>query len=453
MNFNFTTRSVLEYDDYWKSIIEFNKWFVNLRFLAVVFLFVLLGTIKLSGIVELSSLQFIAIIIIIVIVLSYNIYLYRLINFSVKKNNPLLLSSFQIISDLFCLSSLIYFTGGVESPLLFFFIFHVIIGSIILPSLIIIPMTLVFVFSFIFLSVLEYYLIIPHQEIIGLNNNVIYNQAKNLFIHLATFTATVAITIFLVKKISSELYAREKKLKLALDEIKNAEASKQKYIMGVVHELKTPIAAASSLIGLILSKISVSVDDVTQKILDKTQHRLTEAISLINSILHIAKVKLETDMQKSEVDLNILFSELLISYKEIAEKKNINIKFKSTKQKLIVFGDLTLLKLAFSNLISNALKFTPENGTIEISLTLIRNEIEIKVSDSGIGIKRNETEKIFEEFFRSRNHNVEGSGFGLALVKNIIEKHNGKISVISPIHNDVSNPGTCFRIELSLHED
>jgi signal transduction histidine kinase len=114
--------------------------------------------------------------------------------------------------------------------------------------------------------------------------------------------------------------------------------------------------------------------------------------------------------------------------------------------------DKFLLEIAFSNLISNAVKYVGNNGLIELDMTDNDNFVEIEVSDNGIGIPPNDIDKIFRDFFRASNikdKSYEGTGLGLSVVKQIVERHNGSISVESPSKLCMENkPGAAFKIKL-----
>jgi signal transduction histidine kinase len=136
-----------------------------------------------------------------------------------------------------------------------------------------------------------------------------------------------------------------------------------------------------------------------------------------------------------------------------AESKRVKLVFNYNRKSYTnLLGDKFLLTLAISNLIGNAIKYVDRKGIVEVSVDDEENEIIISVSDNGIGIPENELEKIFIEFFRSSRvdkNKQEGAGIGLAIVKQIIEKHNGKISVESPSRLASENkPGTCFKVQI-----
>ena len=359
----------------------------------------------------------------------------------------------QIILDLISLSALVYITGGIETPIFMFYIFHMIIGAIILPASIIYSIAGILIFGFSLLSFLEYAGIIVHQSIKGLYPFSFYNELNFVVAFVLFFSSVLIISIFLTHKIASDLYNRERQLKSALDEIEEAEASKQKYIIAVVHELKSPIAAATSFLDIILGGYVGEISDAVKDKLVKAKTRVEESIENINSILRVSKFKLLNKIEFEHISLHDIIQSNIDKTKIIADRNNIKMGFLDNSiEKNFLSGDKVLLNLAFSNLISNAVKYTGKGGKVEITIDQSLDHYIVSISDTGIGIPRDEYEKIFEEFYRASNTSkkkIEGTGTGLAVVKQVINSHNGQIIVESPSHIGTrENPGTTFMITL-----
>jgi signal transduction histidine kinase len=329
-----------------------------------------------------------------------------------------------------------------------------IIGSLILPSSIMYFIAGTMIIFFSSFSLLEYYEIIPHQNVVGLYKYELYNDLNFVIGFLFSFSFVVFVSIFLTSKIVHDLYSRESQLKLALDDLHSAEESKQKYIIAVVHELKSPIAAMISNIELITGNY---LGEVPNKIMDKAlraKEMGIEAISNINSILHVSRFKLLNKIHKEEISLERLFASIINKYQDTASRKNIKVRIKSNDSIDKINADEILLDLAFSNIIGNSIKYTPENGNIEVEYKRMNDFILITCSDDGIGIPKNELENIFEEYYRASNakqNKIEGTGTGLNIVKQIIDKHNGIIAVDSPSKLSSQNrPGVVFTVKLPI---
>jgi len=182
------------YDEYFKTIKRYNNWFVELRYAAILSLVMLLFILNILPGIQLSFFQNISIIIITAVILIYNFHFNNLIKLK-KKEDQVVLSFMQIVADLLSLSVLVYLLGGIEAPIFLFYIFHVIIGSIILPVAVVYSLATICLLAFTLLSSLELMGIIPHQKIIGLFNFEFYNNLNYLVVFLGIFASLIFISI------------------------------------------------------------------------------------------------------------------------------------------------------------------------------------------------------------------------------------------------------------------
>lgn len=150
--------------------------------------------------------------------------------------------------------------------------------------------------------------------------------------------------------------------------------------------------------------------------------------------------------QVKNIKLISLINEKYLDFKILFSTKNIEFRINSPANEIEVYSDRKLLRLALSNLISNAQKYTEENGIVEVKIDDLYNEIEISIADNGIGIPKIEIDRIFEEFYRSsisKEKGIEGTGLRLALVKETITRLKGTILINSPSYLGSQNsPGT-----------
>ncbi|MCX7879841.1 MAG: HAMP domain-containing histidine kinase [Ignavibacteria bacterium] len=452
----------VHYENFWEEIRKRNKWLINLRYLAVILLFsFIIGIEVVKKFVEGVQIQTLSISIIMLLILLYNFLFHRLWNkfgeISKKYNvHSLHFSLLQIIVDFIALMLLIYFTGGVESPFTTFYIFHIIIGSIILPgSIMCLLMAIVIILS-LSGAILEYHSIIPHYQITGIVKYPLYNDSYYLGTFFVTFAIVVFISIYLANSIARKLYEREKELFYAYKDLEEAEKSKSKYVMTVVHDLKTPISAALTWVDLLADGSIEQLPESYKKPIERIQSRLKNAIDLIDNILKITNMKLtEEFFLKEEVDLVALCKEIHQSFSVMASSKNLDFKLDVGEQPVKISTNFNLLNLAISNLVSNAIKYTEPNGKVELIVNQLHNEVAISVADNGIGIPKKEIEKIFSEFYRTslvKQKNIEGTGLGMALVNEAVKKLNGKINIFSPSYlASEGRPGTQVIIRIPLN--
>jgi signal transduction histidine kinase len=247
----------------------------------------------------------------------------------------------------------------------------------------------------------------------------------------------------------------EEKLYDSLEQLKKAEKEKQKYVMAVMHEIKSPLSAMQSYIEIILDKYVGPISKIVEDKLLRAKIRGRDAIELTNNILKISRLRLLDEIATEKVDLQPLLLSIYKKQKVHIKEKDIKLDIlDKRKSKDNINGDTFLLEIALSNLIGNAIKYTGREGKILVTLYSDDKNTCIKISDTGIGIPKNDIQNIFKDFYRASNIKekmIEGAGLGLSIVKQIIERHGGKISVESPSELASENkPGTCFTINIPL---
>lgn len=459
--FNLIPQWAEHYDEFWKAIKIRNIWFIKLRYIAVLllFMFLILGQTFLNF--NLNSFQIKVIVITDVLILLCNI-VFDVINKKTDYNSSKLgcmkISILMMTIDLFFLSILVYITGLFFSPLYLLYVFHMIIGSLILPG------SLVYLYAVILsivnsvLSFFMHYSVIPKFTIYGLVQHLNDHSIGYEILFSIVFTFVLITIVYLTNNIAKELYQREKELRISLEKLNDAEIAKQKYTLGIVHEIKSPIVAVKSILDLLIGKFIAPIDPLVEEKLSRAKERSEEAIDLINDVLKFSKIKL-LELEQTEIfSLDELIKKIIDQHTEELNNKSISLNYKFiTKKSLKIKGDRTLIELAFSNLISNSIKFTNEKGSIFIILSETEKTIEAEISDDGIGIPENEISKIFGQLYRASNarkEGIEGSGMGLSIVKEIIEKHSGVIKILSPSKiGKLNTPGTTVLISLPKYLD
>ncbi len=449
------------YDEFWITIRRRNLWFIKLRYVAAVtlILFLIISQYLLN--LEFDHVQVQAISIIALSLFTYNITIHIVrpkVSINPDKFNAMHLSLIQMVLDLTALLLLVYYTGTIDSPIYVFFIFHMVIGSLILPGVLIYTIcgiVIVMYSLFIFLQQVD---IFRSHYIAGLYDQIPQHNLNYVIMFVLMFAAMMIVTVILANRIASNLLKREGELRETLDKIQEIETAKQKYIMGVVHEIKTPIAAVKSLIDLIVQKFIGPVSAEVEEKLLRAKGRCEEALDLINDVLRISRLKLLQSTEKQRVFLIDLINQAILERQEAFNAKNIEVEVIDYREKKKpVFGDKDLLYLAISNLISNEAKYVNENGHVKIEISEHKELVCIKIIDDGIGIPWKDIDKVFEQFYRASNikkQKTEGSGLGLSIVKEIIDHHDGEIKVESPSPiGNAESPGTLFIIHIPFMKE
>ncbi len=208
------------------------------------------------------------------------------------------------------------------------------------------------------------------------------------------------------------------------------------------HEIRTPLMCAMTTIEGIQDGV-FGVTDERLEVLYKDIERIQSLICNLDKLVETSNQMIV--LNKTEFDLNELMESIILSFKDMFINKNIEISFEKCYDSIVVADKEQIFSL-LTNFISNAYKYTNNNGKVDVKIVSNKNSLNIHIKDNGIGIEENELELIFEHLYRidkSRVKTVDGFGIGLALCKNIVLAHKGKIEVISKI-----NVGSEFIITL-----
>jgi len=213
---------------------------------------------------------------------------------------------------------------------------------------------------------------------------------------------------------------------------KTIERMKTEFVSIAAHQLRTPISAIKWTLRMILDGDLGPISDEQRDFLEKTYKSNERMIGLINDLLNVTRIeegRLLFDLVP--VDLGETIQSLLGAYAEILKQKSIKLQFTKPKEKLPqVMVDIEKIMLVVSNLLENAIKYTPAGGKIFLEISSNGKGIEVSVRDTGIGIMKSQQDRIFTKYFRGSNAmhtETEGTGLGLFIAKNIVETHGGKI--------------------------
>lgn len=242
----------------------------------------------------------------------------------------------------------------------------------------------------------------------------------------------------------SIIYEREKK---ARDEAEEANRAKDFFLAFVSHELRSPLNAILGWTKILLTK---KVDyETKQNALETIERSARSQSKLINDLVDSARVasgKLRLELMP--VNFYEVLKNVYHSLKPQADNKHIELRFSSDNEHISVIGDTIRLQQIFTNLLSNSLKFTPENGKIEIIVKSNNDVAEVFIRDNGQGISRDALPKIFNQFSQgdADNHDRTGLGLGLSIVKTLVGKHGGMVSA----HSEGLGKGATFIVAMPL---
>lgn len=248
-----------------------------------------------------------------------------------------------------------------------------------------------------------------------------------------------------------QLEEKNKEILHITDLLHQADLAKIRFFTNISHDFKTPLTLILGYIENVTPAIEKNL--ALKEKFEVVSNNAKRLLRMINQLLDFQKI------DSDKLKLNLTQTDIVQFVREVANdfsaetaKRNINLNFETSAPTLVTWIDIDKLDRILFNLISNACKYTPNDGTISVSISFLEKEepdfVTIKVTDNGIGIEKDEQNKIFERFYQSANNkklNAEGIGVGMALTKNLVELHKGKIDVESE-----PGKGTCFTIQLGV---
>ena len=227
---------------------------------------------------------------------------------------------------------------------------------------------------------------------------------------------------------------------------------KNEFISNMTHELNTPIATIGVAIEAMENYGAMNDPVKSKEYLSISKHELGRLKTLVDKVLKISEIESnDNELSKEPLDFKMLVEHALKNLKLHFEKSNVSITTDFANKNYSVFGDKVHLTNLLHNVIDNAIKYSPENPIIKLSLDVKEEIVNFKISDQGIGIPKAYQDKIFDRFFRvpkNDTHNVKGHGLGLHYVKTILEQHAGSINVVSK-----ENEGTTLIIQIPKQND
>ncbi|MEA3493106.1 MAG: ATP-binding protein [Candidatus Margulisiibacteriota bacterium] len=220
------------------------------------------------------------------------------------------------------------------------------------------------------------------------------------------------------------------------EDLKVVDQMKTEFLSMVSHELRTPLTPIKGYSAMLLAGGLGKLSSRQEQVIGVIEREGDHLLELINSILDISRITRgrTLDLIKEPISVKALFEDLVLVMRPQTEEKNINIEIDLPKDIPTIVGDLYKIRRVLTNLLGNAIKFTPEGGSIKLSGEIEGKQIRMCVKDNGIGVDKDKTEKIFDKFYQvdsSYTRKVGGLGLGLAIAQDIVEAHGGKIWVES----------------------
>ncbi|PIR58022.1 MAG: hypothetical protein COU71_00845 [Parcubacteria group bacterium CG10_big_fil_rev_8_21_14_0_10_38_31] len=230
---------------------------------------------------------------------------------------------------------------------------------------------------------------------------------------------------------------------------KEVEKAKSEFISIAAHQLRTPLSAIKWTMQMLMDGDFGKLNEEQEKAISEGNLANDRMVALIADLLNVSRIEEgRFALKPTPVKLDQLIEEIITSLNIKADKKGVNLSYMKTVELPTINVDREKIYIVLENLIENAIKYTPAGGKVIVETSNVKDNLDIKIKDTGMGILATEKDNMFKRFFRGSNakkKNTDGSGLGLYIAKNIVEKHNGRIWFES-----VEDEGTTFFVRLPL---
>jgi len=430
------------------SMLRRDKWLIRLRWYAIVGLFSGVVLLKLLDLGPAYSLDAITIVgfFLLGLNLIYLSYASAKTQFGMKSLVGLL--NLQMVMDLLVLTIIVYLTGAEESPLTFFYVFHIILASIIFPGGFSYLYSLLVILLYSGLLLLEHMAVIEH--ICFFHDFHMVNDSRLVLGVWSIFVVTMMVSAYLAQNVTERHRRVREKLEEANRKLKEINETKTTFFRYASHEMKAPIATIQSTLMVIEEILGKDADPRVVNMLERAIGRTSDTIGMLKDLADLTYGNFQETQKFEQLDIRELLQGLVADALPNAERKDQTLSFDAQDGAHDFFGDLNALTKIFNNLISNAIRYTQEGGAIRISLERSGQTYIIEVADNGPGIPAAEQVNIFKEFYRTpaaKKAISEGTGLGLAIVMRMVELHGGDIKVASE-----EGQGATFTVQLPIQE-
>lgn len=423
-------------EDLFKStnLVQRAYWLIQLRWVGI-------GTVAIATFVagrfmditlERSSLYTIS-----GVLLVYNFVLYDLLRYwtwGEKEPAPGRIGrmvTFQITMDLVILTTILHVAGGIENPFSFFFVFHMILVSILRPKWESYLQATLAVVLFGGMVILENLSVLPHYDLVGFAAHGLYKEPVFVVGFLFVFTVTLYLVVYMTTSISEQLRVQQEGYARANAQLEEKDQLKNQYVLRLTHDIKGHLAAIQSCLEIVISGLVGPLTDKQHDLVDRAHRRSVKCMAFITALLKLTRMKLTGQLEMERFSLKNCVFNALAAVQRGARNKSIAVTHTIELSTDEIPGEAVLIEETVTNLLFNAVKYTPEGGHVSLTVHEDGSLIRVAIADTGIGIPEAALPHIFEEFYRAANARAterDGTGLGLAFAKQVVERHGGTIA-------------------------
>jgi signal transduction histidine kinase len=372
------------------------------------------------------------------VLLAYNFVLYDLLRYwtwagrAPSRGRIGRILTCQISADLLILATILHFSGGIENPFFFFFAFHMMIASILRSRRQSYLQATLAVLLFGGLVVLEAAGVLSHYGLEGFSGLGLYQDWRFVFGTLFVFTLTLYLLVYLTTSIGAQLRQQQEDYENANTQLQGKDRLKNEYVLRLTHDIKGHLAAVQSCLEIVFKEMVGPLNEKQKDLVERAYRRASQCLAFIAALLKLTRMKLTGRLEMEKFSLRNCIFNSLTTVQSRAQSKSIAVSHHIDSAVDEVIGEAVLIEETLTNILFNAVKYTPEGGRVSMIVKQDGTLVEINVADTGIGIPEADLPHIFEEFYRADNARAierDGTGLGLAFAKQVIERHGGRIWV------------------------
>ncbi len=360
-----------------------------------------------------------------------------------------LIMEVSIVLDFIALTIAVWLVGGARSPFLAFYLPHVIVSHINLSRRAAIGLTLLAYGLLVTLVVTEWVGIAPPYLPAGAVGGTGPLDGRFAMTVLVVYGLLFGMIAFLLTSLTLLLRRGERRIRLANAELMRLSEMRKDFLQTALHNLKSPLGAVTMFLRNMKEGLAGPVSEKQGEWLDRSLTRIEGLSEFLENMQTLASVSAGMiEAEAKEMDVAAILRELVETNQDLAQARGHTLTLKAPRTLPPVIGFDRLLREAVVNYVTNAIKYTPDGGTIEVRATHRDDLVRIEVEDNGPGIADEDAKKLFQEFVRLARKGLpaaeeKGSGLGLSIVKRIVEGQGGEVGVESEL-----GKGCTFYMEL-----
>ena len=236
------------------------------------------------------------------------------------------------------------------------------------------------------------------------------------------------------ERLQKEVAAKKIELEAANKKLKELDRIKSDFVANVAHEFRTPLTIIKGNVDLVVKGGLGDVTSEQKEMLDGAKNVANRLARLVNDLLDISKIESgKMNLSADSININRIIEENLPGFTKMIKDRKQTLKKELARDMPDIKADMDKITQVFINLVSNAIKYSPEGGSIAVKSLNLENEIMVEVSDTGEGVSSENLDKIFDKFTRVTAEKKEGTGLGLPIAKDIVVLHKGRMWVKSEI--------------------